>query len=139
MAKIVFTEGQLPKKLADTGWMTTVKIALSVKPCSGAGTHTAGETIGLGDWGEISGAGWYTPGGQSATEPSAAADGSKTWPTVQWNTLTFTNGPNSVKSAVLIDPSDNKLLIALDLTAIRDLSQANTIFNYTLSTSNIIS
>lgn len=138
MAKVIFTEGQLPKKLADTGWPSTLKIAFSTKPCSGAGCHVVGDTL-AGGYGEITGAGWYTAGGVTVSEPAAAADGTKTWPTASVATGANANGPSAVKSAVVIDPGDNTLLAALDLNSVRDLSQQNTVLNYVLTSTQIVS
>lgn len=138
MAKVIFTEGQLPKKLADSGWPSTVKIAFSTKPCSGGGAHAAGDTK-AGGFGEITGAGWYTPGGVTISEPAADAAGTKTWPTASVATGANTNGPAAVRSAVVIDPADDKLLAAVDLSQVRDLSQANTVLNYVLTSNQIVS
>lgn len=137
MAKVIFNEGQLAKKLADTGWMSTLKIAFSTKPCSGAGQHVATDTR-AGGYGEITGSGWYTPGGVTVSEPAAAADGTKTWPTASVATGANTNGPSAVKSAVVIDPADNTLLAAIDLNAVRDLSQTDTVLNYVLTSTQIV-
>jgi len=134
MAKVIFTEGGLAKLLADTGWPSTVNIALSTKPCSSTGAHVVGDTL-AGGFGEITGTGYAR---QSVSEPAAASDGSKTWPTASFATGSATNWPAAVKSAVVIDPGQNKLLAALDLTATRDMSGANTTLTFTLSTTSAV-
>lgn len=136
MAKLVFTEGNLAKVLADTGWPSTVNVALSTKPCSSTGAHTAGEQLANNDFGEITGTGYAR---QSISEPAAASDGTKTWPTATFSTSTATNWSNAVKSAVLIDPGTSKLLAAIDLSATRDMSAANTTVTFTLTTTSAVS
>lgn len=135
MAQIIFTEGQLAKKIADSGWPSTLSLALSTKPCSGGGAHTAGETVGAADFGEITGTG-YTR--QTISEPAANSSGTKAWPDAVWATSTATDWSSAVKSVCIIDPTDSKLLAALDLGATRDLSGANTTETYGLDTTQVV-
>lgn len=135
MAKVIFTEGTLAKLLADTGWPGTIDVALSTKPCSGGGAHVVGDTL-AGGFGEITGTGYAR---QSLTEPVAASDGTKTWSAASFATGAATNWPAAVKSAVLINPGTSKLLAAVDLSATRDMSAANTTVTFTPTTTSAVS
>lgn len=136
MAKVVFTEGTLAKVLADTGWPTPLNVALSTKPCSGGGAHVVGDTLAGAAFGEVTGTGYAR---QAITEPAAASDGTKTWPTATFSTGAATDWSAAVKSAVIIDPTTSKLLAALDLSATRDMSAANTTVTFTLTTTSAVS
>lgn len=136
MAKITFTEGALAKALADTGWPSTVRACLSTKPCSGAGAHTAGEQLANNDFGEAI---WTGSARQDSAEPAGSTPaGTKVWPTFVFATNTATDGPSAVKSIVFMDPATSKLLEAVDLSAVRDMSGANTTINYVLTTTSAI-
>ena len=136
MAKVVFTEGTLAKVLADTGWPTTVDIALSTKPCSGGGAHVVGDTLAGAAFGEVTGATGY--GRQSVAEPAANSSGTKTWPAATFATGAATDWPADVKSAVVIDPATSKLLAAIDLSATRNMAAANTTVTFTLTTTSAV-
>lgn len=131
MAKVIFNEGAVI--LADSGWPTTVSVALSTKACSGGGSHVAADTIS--SFGEITGGGYARI---DLTEPSPSTGaGAK-----DWAIATFSTGAspspawsNAVKSAVFIDKVANKLLAAVDLAATRDMSQPNTTLTIDLATS----
>lgn len=132
MAKVIFTEGDLADVLADTGWPSTLSVALSTKPCSGGGAHVVGDTL-AGGFGEITGTGYSR---QSISE-AASSGGTKTWPTATFSTGSATDWPAAVKSAVLI--SGSALLAAIDLSATRDMSAANTTVTFTPTTTNAVS
>lgn len=132
MAKVIFTEGDLADVLADTGWPATLSVALSTKPCSGGGAHVVGDTL-AGGFGEIAGTGYSR---QSVSEPTSSG-GTKTWPTASFATGAATNWPAAVKSAVLIGGS--ALLAAIDLSATRDMSAANTTVTFTPTTTSAVS
>lgn len=135
MAKIIFNEGAVI--LADSGWPTTVSVALSTKPCSGAGAHVVGDTYAGGNWGEQTGG----PGNGYAridlTEPASSGAGAKDWAVATFNTGSNPSPAwsNAIKSAVFIDKAGNKLLAACDLAATRDMSAPNTTLTVDLATS----
>jgi hypothetical protein len=122
---IAFTEGEtdLLTSGAPSG-ANACSFALSTKPCSGAGAHTAADTFG-GGFGEITGTGYAR---QTQTRPTPSA-GQIAFAQMTWSTSSATDWPSSVKSVVLIDATNSKLLCAWNLVAggtARDLSQAST-------------
>lgn len=121
---LAFTEGK--NELANNGLPSTCYFLLSTKPCSGAGTHVAGDTL-VGGVGEITGTGYAR---QSQSEPSASS-GSVAFAQMSFATSAATDWPASVKSVVLVTTANNtgKAIAAWNLVTggtARDLSQANT-------------
>lgn len=121
---IAFNEGKT--ELANNGLPATCYFLLSTKPCSGAGTHAAGDTLS-GGVGEITGTAYAR---QSQSEPTAAS-GVVSFAQMSFATGANTDWPASVKSVVLATTSGNsgKAICAWNLIAggtARDLSQANT-------------
>lgn len=120
---ILFNEGATA--IWNTGLPSTLEWALSTKPCSGSGSHVVGDTH-AGGFGEITGTGYARI---AATEPTAATR-AVTFAQAAWATGSATDWPSSAKSAVLIDSSGSKKVIAaVNLQAggtARDLSGANT-------------
>lgn len=126
---LFFNEGK--SELANNGLPSTCYFLLSTKPCSGTGTHVAGDTL-AGGVGEISGTGYAR---QSQSEPTASS-GVVSFSAVSWSTGSATDWPASVKSVVLVTTSNNsgKAIVAWNLQAgggARDLSQSSTTEQFT--------
>lgn len=108
------------------GWPATVFFLLST---SAVGVITASSTL-AGGVGEITGTG-YTR--KSQARP-ASSNGTLTFTTNTWQTLSATNWPNNVASIIAATTVDNtgKALCCWNLQvggAVRDLSGANTTEN----------
>lgn len=129
MAKVLFNEGA--RQLADSGWPTTLSVALSTKPCSGSGCHVAADTL-AGGIGEITGTGYDR---QDITEPAATGAGVKDWPAAVFATGVNTNWSSAVKSAVFVDEATSKAICAVDLSATRDMAGADRTLTVNFDTS----
>lgn len=126
---IIFTAGR--SQLANGGLPSTCYFLLSSKPCSGAGGHTASDTL-AGGVGEITGTGYARA---SQSEPSAAA-GVVSFDEMVWATGSATDWPDTVRSVVLATTADDSgvAVCAWNLIAggdPRDLSQASTTERFT--------
>jgi hypothetical protein len=121
---LAFNEGKT--ELANNGLPSTCRFLLSTKPCSGAGSHSASDTL-AGGVGEITGTGYSR---QTEAEPTAAS-GVVSFAAKTFSTGSATDWPASVKSVVLVTSADNsgKAIAAWNLQAggaARDMSAANT-------------
>ena len=123
---ISFNEGR--SQVASAGLPATCTFALSTKDCI---THLVTDAYAL--FGEITGTGYARQTearpAPSAANPTAIAFAVKTWATgaaIDW--------PASVKSCVLVDATNLKLICAWNLQAgglARDMSAASTTENFT--------
>ena len=124
---ISFNEGRA--YITNNGLPATCYFALSTKDCN---THVVGDTYG-GGFGEITGTGYARQTESEPTlttaNPAAAAFAVKTFATGS-----ATDWPASVKSCVMVDQTNTKLICAWNLQAgggARNMSTANTTENFT--------
>ena len=125
---IVFDEGA--DELNDNGWPATTYFLLSTKGVDAGTAHTAGESLGAADLGEITGTG-YTRKSQ-ATPASSSRD--INFASMSWVTGSATDWPASVRSIVAATAADGSgvALCAWNLQTggtPRDLSGADTTEN----------
>lgn len=123
---ISFNEGRA--LLFNTGLPATTTFALSTKDCS---THAVGDAYA--SFGEITGTGYAR---QTEAEPTAtsANPSAVVWAQKTWATGAATDWPASVKSCVLVDAGNSKLICAWNLVAggtARAMNAAGTTENFT--------
>lgn len=124
---IAFTEGK--ELIWDDGFSDAdCRFALSSKGVDAGTAHTAGETLGGADFGQITGTGYANKTGvaKPASNGSAFAQQS-------WSTGSATDWPAVVRSVVLISGT-SAIICAWNLQtggAARDMSAANTTENVT--------
>lgn len=123
---ISFNEGRA--LLVNSGLPATCTFALSTKDCS---THAV--TDAYASFGEITGTGYAR---QTEAEPTASSanPAAVAFAIKTWATGAATDWPASVKSCVLVDATNSKLIFAWNLVtggAARAMNAAGTTENFT--------
>jgi hypothetical protein len=123
---ISFNEGR--KQVASAGLPATCTFALSAKDCA---THLV--TDAYASFGEITGTG-YARQTEARPTPSSANPSAVAFAQKAWATGAATDWPSSVKSCVLVDATNTKLICAWNLQAggaARAMNAANTTEDFT--------